>query len=535
MLHPGVVQSVGEVVPSVRTSRLLSVLGCVHCHLGLDHQVLELHGLHKVSVPDVATIADSDVGDALRNVVKLLAALLQVVLSTEDSGVFLHGLLHVKSNLGSGAASRGEAKTVQVGDAFFTSVSGELTLGLAWLVVLAGGLSGTTAEDDQVEERVGSETVGTVDGGASGFTTCEQTANQLVVALGVLGQDLCTPVRWDATHVVMDGGQDGDRLLRGIDTCKDVSSLEDTWESLVDLLGWQVVQVKVDMVGVGTDTTTLEDFHSHGARDDIARCEILGVGSVALHESLSLAVTEDATLTTTTLSHEAASTVNTSWMELDEFGILNREASSGNHTTTVASACMGASAGEVSSAVATSGHDRLVGLHPMDGTISHVVGHDATALITVHEQVHGEVLHEEDAVVAESTTEQGVQHGVTGTVSDGAASVGLTSLSVVSGLSTEGTLVDLALRGTAKRHAVRLELTHGNRSLTRHVLNGILVTKPVRALHSVVEVVPPVILVHVSESSVDTSLGSDSMGSCREKFGNASSLETSFGETECSL
>ena len=93
-----------------------------------------------------------------------------------------------------------------------------------------------------------------------------------------------------------------------------------------------------------------------------------------------------------------------------------------------------------------------------------------------------------------------------GSVGDGAAAVGLTSLSVVDGLSTEGSLVDLALAGTRERHSVGLELTHGDGSLSSHVLDSVLVTEPVGSLDSVVEMVSPVVLVHVAESSVDSTL-----------------------------
>lgn len=42
----------------------------------------------------------------------------------------------------------------------------------------------------------------------------------------------------------------------------------------------------------------------------------------------------------------------------------------------------------------------------------------------------------------------------------------------------------------------------------------------------------PVVLVHVSESGVDTTLGGDSVASSREKLGDTGGVETSFGQTE---
>ena len=121
------------------------------------------------------------------------------------------------------------------------------------------------------------------------------------------------------------------------------------------------------------------------------------------------------------------------------------------------------------------------------------------------------------------------------TVSDSAASVSLSALAEVGGLTAKGSLVDLTITGSAEGHAIRLELTNGDRCLSSHVLDGILITKPVGALDCVIEVKSPVILVHVAESGVDSTLSGDSVRSGGEQLGNTSSLESSLGETESSL
>ena len=252
----------------------------------------------------------------------------------------------------------------------------------------------------------------------------------------------------------MDGRCDWDWLLGCVNTSKDVGRLEDTWETLVNLLGRKMVQVKVDVVLFGANTTAFKDLKGHRAGDNITRSQILGIWCVSLHESLTFAVSQDSTFTTAALSHEATGTIDASGMELDELGVLNGETSSGKHATTVTSASVSASAGLVSATITTSGHDRVGSLHSVDGTISHVVGHDSTALVALHNEIHGEVLYEEDAVVAEGATEERVQHGVSRAVSDGAAAVSLATLAEVSGLATEGSLVDLAFTCSAERHTV---------------------------------------------------------------------------------
>lgn len=142
----------------------------------------------------------------------------------------------------------------------------------------------------------------------------------------------------------------------------------------------------------------------------------------------------------------------------------------------------------------------------MDCAVSDVVGHDTSALTVLHDQIKSEVLNKEDAVIAESATEKCVQHGVTGSVSDRTASVGLATFAVLGGLTTESSLVDFALGSSAEGHTVGLEFTDSDRSLTCHVLNSVLVSEPVTTLDRVVEVVLPTVLVHISESCVDSAL-----------------------------
>lgn len=139
----------------------------------------------------------------------------------------------------------------------------------------------------------------------------------------------------------MDSWQDGDWFLGGINTSEDMGSLKDAWESLVNLFRRQVVQMEVAVVFVFSNTTSFNDLHCHGTRDDITRSQILGSWCIPLHESLTLRVSQNTTFTSAALCHEAASAIDTCWMELDELGILNGNASSGSHTTTVSSASMG--------------------------------------------------------------------------------------------------------------------------------------------------------------------------------------------------
>mmetsp|Transcript_21841 Transcript_21841/g.33823 ORF Transcript_21841/g.33823 Transcript_21841/m.33823 type:complete len:461 (+) Transcript_21841:361-1743(+) len=455
----------------------------------------------------------------------LFLTLLKQILSSENGSMSLHSLLESKSDLGRGVLTVGESQLVVLSEGLLSGVGGKVGALFSGLELLLGGDGGSSSEDDQIQERVSSKSVGTVDGSASSLTASEKASDLLIIAVGILLEGLSLPVSRYTTHVVVDSGQDGDRLLGGVDTGEDMGGLDDTRESLHKSLRRQVVQVEMDMISLSTDSSSLKNLNSHRPRDDISGSKILSGGSVSFHEALSVLVSEDSTLSSAAFGHEAADSVDSGGMELHELRISNRKTGSGNHATSVTSASMSRGAREVSSTVATGGDDGLVGLHSVDSTIGHVEGHGSAANSVMHDKIHSEVFDEENAVISQGTAEQGVEHAVSSSVGHGAGSVSLSSLSELFGLSTEGTLVDLAFVVSRERHAVRLHLVDSGRSLLSHVLDGILVTEPVTALNSVIVVPLPVVSVHVSEGGVDTSLGSHGVGSGGEQLRNTGRFE----------
>ncbi len=65
---------------------------------------------------------------------------------------------------------------------------------------------------------------------------------------------LTLEVCWYSTHIIMDCGQDGDGLLRDVDSSKDHSRLWDTWKPCGQLLWRQVVKLQVHVVLLWTNT-----------------------------------------------------------------------------------------------------------------------------------------------------------------------------------------------------------------------------------------------------------------------------------------
>ena len=64
------------------------------------------------------------------------------------------------------------------------------------------------------------------------------------------------------------------------------------------------------------------DLDGHGARDDVARGEVLGVGRIALHEALALGIGEVAALAAHALGDQHAGAEDAGRVELDELHVL---------------------------------------------------------------------------------------------------------------------------------------------------------------------------------------------------------------------
>ena len=69
---------------------------------------------------------------------------------------------------------------------------------------------------------------------------------------------LAVMVGGDTTHVVVDGGQDGDGFLGHIDTGEDGGRLTDAGQPLGEKVGGQVVQMQVDVILLGSHTACRE-------------------------------------------------------------------------------------------------------------------------------------------------------------------------------------------------------------------------------------------------------------------------------------
>lgn len=159
-----------------------------------------------------------------------------------------------------------------------------------------------------------------------------------------------------------------------------------------------------------------------------------------------------------TFGDEAACTIDTSWVELDEFEILQRKARPSDHGISITRARVRASATEVCASVASGGKNSLVGAETVKSTVFHVQRDNTNTFAILHDEIQREVFNEEVRVVSEGLAVERVQEGVSGTIGGGSATVRLTTLSEIQRLTTKSALVDLALLRPRERNTKVLEL-----------------------------------------------------------------------------
>ncbi len=217
-------------------------------------------------------------------------------------------------------------------------------------------------------------------------------------------------------------------------------------------------------------------------------------------------------------------------MELDEFVVLVGNSLSESHGISVSRAGVGRGTTEIGTPITTSCKNSILGANSVDGSVFHVEGNDTNALLSVlaHEQIHTKVFDKVSRVKGQGTTIKSVKHSMTGSIGSGTASMSLASLSVLKRLSTKGTLVNLSIFRSGKGHSKGFKLNHRLGSLSAHVVNRILITKPITSLDSVVHVPPPIVLAHVSKSGVNSSLCRNGVGSRWEELGDTGRLESGF-------
>src|SRR5690554_6435614 len=530
VLQPVLVVTLGEVVTGVGTTAFFTLDRRLGCCVGNFVQVIELQGFDTGSVERLAGIGQLGLANTLANFFQQLDTLLHALAVAEYAEVQLHAVLQILAHLGYIFTFRGTVQTLQAShgtlDVFF---AGAINLEAAAQLFFNVQASCTT-EDHQVQQGVTTQTVSAVYRYTSCFTTGKQAGNRLVVAVFILGQGLATYVGGNTAHHVVTGRNDRDRLFDRINVRKGTGQLTDTRQTQVQGLFTQVIQLQQYVILVGTATATLQDFQNHGTGHNVTASQVFRVRSIALHKTLTFGVDQVTTLTPTTFCNQGASTVNTGRVELPHFHVLHRETGTQRHTDTVAGVDHGVGGRGVDTASTTGSQNGGLGLDVSRFTGFDLNGYNTNRFVfAVLDQVYSVPLVQEGSTALQVGLVQGVQQGVTGTVSGGTGTGCLGGVVRTLGLATERTLVDTALLGTGERQAHVFQLEHSLGAYRTHVLDSVLVTDIVGALDGIVHVPAPVIIgISACDRTSNAALGRHCVRTGRKYLGDTRGVDTGF-------
>src|SRR5580658_5738224 len=155
-----------------------------------------------------------------------------------------------------------------------------------------------------------------------------------------------------------------------------------------------MAELQVDMIFIWPNPAAFADLHCHRPGNDITTGQILCSRGISLHKPFTFRVEKISTLASSSLSDQTTSSINTSWMELDELQILIWQASTSHHGHTVTCTRVCRCTAEICTTITAGCQNSIVGAESVERAILLVVGKHTLALTILHYQVESEVFDE---------------------------------------------------------------------------------------------------------------------------------------------
>ena len=529
VLHPLGIVAIREILMAVRATAFLAIDRAGNRHHRLRHQIVELHGLDKIGVPDERAIGHVNVLHTRIDRLHLVEPFGQGRGVAEHGAMLLHRLLHVQPDVSRRRAALGVTEMVQPFQRELFRALGQRLVRLAQLNRRRETLADCAAEHHQIDQAVGAETVRTVHGHAARFARRIKAGHDRVRIVRGRVDDFAVIIGGDAAHIVMDRWHHRQRLLGQIDTGENFAGFGDAGQPFGQNGRIDMIQMQEAMIAFLAHAAAFADFRRHGTGHHVARCQILGAGRIALHETLALGIGEVTALTACAFGDQHARAVNAGGVELHEFHVLQWQAGAHHHAATVAGAGMGArGAVEHAPAAACRQHNGMTA-EAMDRSVLHAQRDNTAAFAIFHDQIDREIFNEEVRVIFQRLLIERMQHGVTSTVSRGAGALHRRSGTHILHMTAERALIDLALFRTAEWHAGMFQLVHGGRCFARQIFDRVLIAQPVRSLHGIVHMPGPVIRAHIAQAGSNTALRRHRVRARGENLADARRAQAGFG------
>ncbi len=276
----------------------------------------------------------------------------------------------------------------------------------------------------------------------------------------------------------------------------------------------------------------LLDLLVHRPGDNVARGEILQVGSVALHEALAIDVEKDAAFAAHTLGDQHARGVDAGRMELPHFHVFERDAGTCSHAQPVTRVDERVGARGKDSPCAAGREEGRLGLQDHHVAGFHFQrGHPQHVAVGVADQIERHPLDQESGARPDIALIERMQHRVPGAIGRRASALHR-AFAEIHRVPAEWPLPDRAVRVAVERHAEMLELVDDAWRHLAHVLDGVLIAEPVRPLDGVVHVPEPAVFRHVAKRGANAALGRHGMRARRKNLRQDRDRKARLGELQ---
>src|SRR5690606_4296318 len=206
---------------------------------------------------------------------------------TEHAAVRLHGGADGVADIGHRFARRTAFEFIDAIKRELDGRLGDFLVCMLLVEILVDNVHARgAAKHDEVEQRVGTQAVGSVHRYRGTFAHGIQAVDDAVFAVDT-GNNLTVVVGGNPPHLIVNGGHDGDGILDGIDVGELDGNFADGRQALHDGVGAQVVELQHDVAAI-TTTAAFLDFLVHGTRYEVARGQVFQRGRIALHKAFAV-------------------------------------------------------------------------------------------------------------------------------------------------------------------------------------------------------------------------------------------------------
>ncbi len=294
----------------------------------------------------------------------------------------------------------------------------------------------------------------------------------------------------DASHRIMGGGLDGQRVFHTINSNKIDTQLPDLRQAFHDARFPEVAQVEMNRA-LSVHTASGIDFALLGAGDDIARREFHPRRRIFFHEAFAFPVQQVPAFSPRSFRKQNSLAVQPGRMELHKLRIFNRDSRAVGGHGTIGGTGKGVGGDLEHAAISAGGHQHRFGLDHFHFPGTHIADHDTVAASVLHDQfVHEPFgIHLDGLAVFHHLLVQGMKDGVTGTVG-GITGAGL-------GVSAKTALRDFSISGAAEHTTEMLKFVNDARSGFHIFFDGILVVEVVPALDGIEHVLFPTVVLGI--------------------------------------